>query len=92
MGPGRDIFKANTIESRIESNREDTQKTTVRSRVSHASGISQGAKSRRSIKSLRNSQRSNRGSDTQNRDIIVIGSNDTVNVNYSIDRKEKRVR
>ena len=68
---------------------EETQKTTVRSHKSAAS-----ARSRRthSIRSMRSKQRSNRASDMQTNDFYVVGSLDTINVNYKVDVDHQRVK
>jgi len=64
-------------------------KTTVKSRGSGAS-----VRSRRttSIRSNHRSQHSKRGSDVQSNEIYVIGSMETTNFNYSVDKNRRRVQ
>ena len=67
---------------------EETQKTTVRS---HKSG-SMHSRRTQSIRSLRSKHRQSRNSEMQTNDFYVVGSLDTINVNYKVDKERQRVQ
>ena len=45
-----------------------------------------------SIRSLRSHQRSKRASEMQTNDFYVVGSLDTINVNYKVDVERQRIQ
>ena len=78
---------SNEIHGKNQRSMEETQKTTIRSQKS-AGSMGGGHQSRKSnsIRSLRQSQRSNHASQRrQTNDMYIVGSMDTINVNYKVD-------
>ena len=80
-------FKSGNARSSIE----DCQKTTtIRSQKS--AGGSVASRKSHSIRSLRSHQRSKRASEMQTNDFYVVGSLDTINVNYKVDVERQRIQ
>ena len=86
MQAKQDMYK--TLDQKHVS-QEETMKTTVRSQKSG----SQRSRRTTSIRSLKRSQKSNRASEVQTNEMYVIGGSlETVNINYKVDRENKRVQ
>lgn len=68
---------------------EAGQTTTMRS---HKSASAVSRRTQQSIRSLRNSQRQSRASNMQTNEMYVVGSLDTININYIVDTESKVVR